>query len=77
MPEAAINEHGNLPTGEDDVGANGAPLKHYPEVAAIAKSSCMEEGADRELRFRVPAADRLHVSSSAQGRRFGCFLFVC
>lgn len=53
MPEAAMNEDGNLVSGKDDVRL---PRQVFP-MQTISESQRMEMAADMHLRLGVPAPD--------------------
>lgn len=66
VPKAAIDEDGNLPAGEDDVGTDaGTAGKVEPVIFAIPKPKCMQRTAEGDLRLGVRTAVSPHVAGTA------------
>lgn len=65
MPEASVDEYGDLPAREDEVGADAAALSRlYREVNSIPEARGVNGVADRPLRPGVAAAVRAHDPAS-------------
>src|SRR5690242_8812928 len=66
MPEAAVDEHGDLAAGERDVRADTARRQVEPEVLAIAVTHGVQRGPQRQLGLGVGAAVAPHVRRPAR-----------
>lgn len=68
MPKAAIDEHGNLPSREGEIGANTTAATWFDrKVDAIPESGGMRGAAHRALGTRIPALIRTHDLTSCLG----------
>src|SRR5580692_13001245 len=56
VPEAAVDEHGDLAAGKRDVRADPAQRQVEPEVLAVAVAPGVQRGAQRQFRLGVGAA---------------------
>lgn len=71
VPEAAVDEDGNLLGGEDDVWSDLDVPQVEPEVLAVAEAHAMEGLAQSDLRLGVRAPVGLHVVGAALIERSG------
>ena len=60
MPEAAVDENGDLGTGEDDVGLSGKAWERAP-VDAVAQPAPMKDTSERQLRSGVTSGEGTHL----------------
>lgn len=71
VPEASIDEHGNLPRSEDDVWPHSDLADVQAEVLAITKPETVQRFPQPDFRFGVRSAVSLHVPRSAFIQRGG------
>ena len=69
MPEAAVDEDGDLLPREHDVGAPASVSSERREIDTVAETLPMQQGTYRDLRFRVSASVRTHGASHAGAAR--------
>jgi hypothetical protein len=67
MPEASINEYGELDGRKDDIGVE-ALIGQGPPMFEVPKPSVVESCPDRNLQFRVLASVPEHRVSNARTR---------
>jgi hypothetical protein len=71
VPEAPVDEDGDLRGTEDDVGPSAHAREDRP-LDAVAQPGCVQGTAQRDLRARVPPPLLLHPAAD-DGRRGGRF----
>lgn len=60
VPKAAVDEHDDLPTGEDDVWPDPLAANHQGKILPESESGAVQGSAERHLRTRVATPIRPH-----------------
>jgi hypothetical protein len=67
MPEAPIDKHGDLVSGEDNVWPHLVSVESDQEIPSVPQPSRMQDFPNGDLRARVTPAVRLHVGPARVG----------